>query len=352
MTVNNNRAPQARDGGSIVHKARQGGVDHSRGFVMRAAVHGQWGPATPALPADPLDDLPDGDRLPGSDVRVGVIDTGLDLREWFKDRAQRAAGDQDAEELDEDGDGALDFDSGHGTHVTGIVLQHAPGARVFVRGVIDTHGHLDDAAACSAIIELVSRHRVDILNLSFGGYTEEEGGMASTRRALETARRINPDLVVVAAAGNDGLRRPFFPAAYPDVVAVGALDADGRQAPYSNYGSDWVDCCARGTDVVSTFVDWNGAAETVPHDEEHAHGEGAQRLDYKRFEGFARWTGTSFAAPRVAGALAAAMSPAGKGRTLTAREAVTQVIRNPNLARSEDMGTIVNPKNFVLKSPG
>jgi subtilisin family serine protease len=419
MTVNINRASQARDGGSIVHQGRQGEVEDSSGFayrrgevmvrsgdeplvatelrkrgatlvrraagvslfrvpdgddvldlvarlrnldgrpsvspnrVMRAALHDQWGPATPAEPADPLDDLPDGNRLAGSDVRVGIIDTGLDLRTWFKNRAHRASGDQDAEELDEDKDGALDFDSGHGTHVTGIVLQHAPGANVFVRGVIDTHGHLDDADASDAIIELVRQHRVDILNLSFGGYTREESGMPSTRGALEEARTINPELIVVAAAGNDGLRQPFFPAAYPDVVAVGALDAHGRQARFSNRGSDWVDCCTRGTDVVSTFLDWNGPRETEPHhDEDTQRRARPRRLKDEKFEGFARWTGTSFAAPRISGAIAAAMSPEGKGRELTGPEAVAKVVHEPSLERSEDMGTIVNPTNFVGQSTG
>ena len=59
------------------------------------------------------------------------------------------------------------------------------------------------------------------------------------------------DALVVVAAGNNGSPRPAFPAALPGVIAVGALAATGR-APFSNFGP-WVDACAPGVDVVSTF---------------------------------------------------------------------------------------------------
>jgi len=355
------RLPAGADVPAVVTRLRamEGGPAVSPNHVLRAAPHSMWDPAAPPEPAACPGDLPDGDDLAGSGVVVGVLDTGLDERPWFKGRAARASGDQDAEHFDEDGDGALDFHSGHGTHVAGTILQHAPGARVLVRSVVDPHGHLDDASTSEAIQEMVETHNVDILNLSFGGYSQEEAAdLVSTRGALERARKHNPDLVVVAAAGNDGLRRPFFPAAYPNVVAVGALDADHQHAYFSNYGGDWVDCCAVGVDVVSTFLDWNGPVDT---DREHAHGHAdgddqalasaasePQQLDHKEFQGFARWSGTSFASPRVSAAIAAAMSPPGVGRTKTGPEAVQEVVRHPDLPRTEDMGTIVDPPSYLV----
>jgi subtilisin family serine protease len=98
----------------------------------------------------------------------------------------------------------------------------------------------------------------------------------------------------VAAAGNDNRSDPFFPAARCNVIGVGALDRQGRKACFSNCGS-WVDAWALGVEVESSFV---GPDIHIPD----GGGSGTEG---------ARWSGTSFAAPRIAGALAAAMSPGG-----------------------------------------
>ena len=130
--------------------------------------------------------------------------------------------------------------------------------------------------------------------------------------------------VVVASAGNDGICRPTYPAALPGVVSVGAIGPFGPPL-FTNYGP-WVRACAPGVDLVSTFfANWNGKHPLAGDDPD----------DYA---GWARWSGTSFAAPVVAGALVREMALSG----ISAQDAVTRVIDNPALLRIPQLGTVVN----------
>ena len=125
---------------------------------------------------------------------------------------------------------------------------------------------------------------VDVVVMSFGGYfTNDDPGLFGPE-----LRRLLGNAIPVASAGNDGSTRPYFPAALPDVIGVGGLAVSGR-AWFSNFGS-WVDACAPAIDVVSTF--FTGLTERL-------HGE-----PRRHFDGWARWSGTSFAAPKVAALIA------------------------------------------------
>ena len=119
--------------------------------------------------------------------------------------------------------------------------------------------------------------------MSLGAYTDDDEPPPLAR----WIEKILGNSVVVAAAGNSGSTRPVYPAVLPYVVAVGALDSRGR-APFSNHGG-WVDACVLAVDVVSTF--FTHFDETV---------NGTSRC----FRWWARWSGTSFAAPKVAAAIA------------------------------------------------
>jgi hypothetical protein len=201
------------------------------------------------------------------DVTVGVLDTGLAphpwLRQWYRDDI--------AETPDADGDGALDEQAGHGTFVAGLILREAPGVRLRAIRLLDSHGVSDEAAFLRTLAGL-RRDRIDVLNLSFGGFTFDDQAPVG----LEDALRGFP--AVVACAGNTGLSRPFWPAALPGVVAVAALDGEAM-ASFSAHGH-WVDACAQGVGLTSSFVEHSG------------------------FHGYAAWSGTSFATAVVAGAVA------------------------------------------------
>lgn len=254
-------------------------------YVAHGEPDGEFGPATAACPVEHVGPAPTGNA--GKGVRVGVVDTGAFLRhEWLYERA-RSRGKVDDEILDDDNNGVPDFEASHGSFIAGVILRHAPAATVIARAALDSHGIVEDLAVAVAIESLVNEN-IDILNLSLGGYADPDDPepFPATFRAIELLRKGNPNLVVVAAAGNDGLSQPFYPAAWSSVIGVGALGADMRPADFSNRGP-WVDAWANGVEVLSCY-----------------------NLDHQTITAGAIWSGTSFAAPRVAGAIAAAMSPA------------------------------------------
>ena len=256
-----------------------------------------------------------------------VLDTGL-AGTAFRSAALTdllpllSAGAGDGDQPDEDADLALDPAAGHGTFIAGLIEMGAPGPAVTLRRVLHAQGDGDEVQIAAALAALPDPPaQGGLLNLSFGGYAMEHPGLLASAVAAVQAR----GYVVVASAGNDGTCRPTYPAALPDVVSVGAVGPHGP-APFSNHGP-WVRACAPGVDLVSTFfTGWNGDAP--------ASG-GADPDDYS---GWARWSGTSFAAPVVVGALARHMAETGASAT----EAVVRLIDHPGLLRIPGLGTVVN----------
>ncbi|GAA0968041.1 S8 family peptidase [Actinocorallia libanotica] len=216
------------------------------------------------------------------DATVAVLDTGLDPHPWY-DAADWFAGQRGlvAEALDADLDHALDAQAGHGTFVAGVVLQHAPSARLLARRVIGGDGVGDELTLIRALRGL---GRVDVVNVSLGCHTFDDRPSPLMEQAVAS---LGPDTVVVACAGNAASDRPFWPAALPGVIGVAALDGSER-AWFSNHGP-WVDACAPGVAVHSSFV------------------------RFGKFDGYALWSGTSFAAPAVAGAVAARVTAGSDG---------------------------------------
>jgi hypothetical protein len=222
---------------------------------------------------------------PGDGIRVGVADTRLHPHPWLAGGYLAAA-----EDLI-DGTaaaGALsggDWPLGHATFVTGLILQYAPGATVSIHPCLSGAGTADSWSVARTLVD-AARDGLDLLNLSLGCYTEDGAPPLVLDAAL---RQLPPSTVVVAAAGNDGTGdptvapRPMWPAAFERVVSVGAVDGDGKRPDWSP-DAPWVDVAGSGVAVTSTYL---------------ADG------------GLARWSGTSFAAAAVTGALAAEASLSG-----------------------------------------
>jgi hypothetical protein len=252
-----------------------------------------WVPSVPAIPLPPRHPLPEtpGTGFAGQNVRVAVLDTGIrSSHQWLIHAESR--GEEDYEEIDEDGDLHPDIEAGHGTFIAGVILQHAPGATIVGRAVVDSHGFTDDVALATALGSLRDES-IDIINISLGGPADPLHPAPNTRREIDALRAQNPRLSIVAAAGNRNRSDLFYPAAFTDVTAVGALDRSMRRAPFSNFGP-WVDAWALGVDIESSYIRTD-VITTFTSDPGGLEG--------------AQWSGTSFAAPRVAGSMAAAMSP-------------------------------------------
>jgi subtilisin family serine protease len=98
----------------------------------------------------------------------------------------------------------------------------------------------------------------DVVNMSFGTDIVDSGvwqGLLGQSNTEENAINFAFDagVVLVAAAGNEGITEQRYPAAYDNVIAVGATDEDDFRASFSNYGPNWVSVGAPGNFIWSTM---------------------------------------------------------------------------------------------------
>jgi subtilisin family serine protease len=281
----------------ITMELREQGFRASPNHVLAGQPLFWGGPASRPFPAQPVPYKRGRERSP---VTVGLLDTGIARHPWW-------SGASWYDEQSRDDDDAPDGErAGHGTFLAGLLVRRAPGVGLRSRRVLDARGTGDEAAVVRALNRLRERPP-HVLNLSFGCHTFDGRPPPMLSDALGGL----PDTVTVACAGNTASDRPFWPAALPGVVAVGALDAtEQHRAPFSAYGP-WVDACARGEWLTSSFL--------VRDD----------------FTGYATWSGTSFATALVAGAIADA------ARHRPVNEAAALVLDPGSSRQFPDLGVLV-----------
>jgi subtilisin family serine protease len=222
------------------------------------------------------------------DADIAILDTGIDLDHAdlnvFHERSFIP------------GTINADDDHGHGTHLAGVAAAKdnsfgmvgiAPGARLWAIKVLESSG-MGEISTLIKGLDYINQHQneVDVAVLSLG--CECESGALN----IAINNSIKAGITIVVAAGNEGKDAgTFTPANNPEVITVSAIaDTDGKcggngpptpygaddmLASFSNYGNV-VDISAPGVDIYSTF----------------------------KSNSYTKLTGTSMAAPHVAGAAA------------------------------------------------
>jgi subtilisin family serine protease len=228
----------------------------------------------------------------GAGVKIAVLDTGIVAHSALPRFSESIA----LTPFPAD----LNLTNGHGTAVASLIAGNdpaapgiAPAAQLISIRIGDEAGRADSFALAAGILAAIDSG-ADIINISMG--TTENNSLIED--AVNYAHQRN--VVIVAAAGNAEQSDANYPAAYPTVISVGAVDARGEHLDFSNYGT-YLSLTAPGYALDTA---WPGNQ-------------------------YSQLSGTSASAPIVTGAIAATMS-SGRGVTMTASQAADIVMKYSN----------------------
>ena len=219
-----------------------------------------------------------------SDIRVAVLDTGIDLTH------PEFIGQIYSHTCVVAGDGNAQDDDGHGTHVAGIIAAKADGVgSVGVAPnvqliIVDVFGYHDErfgatSADLIAGIQYAVSNGARVINMSLGGY------YTNTAEEQAVNNAVNAGVVCIAAAGNDNTTATHYPSDFNACISVIATDRNDNRASYSNYGT--------AKDISAPGGSGTGVNAILSSD-----------ID----GGYAYGSGTSMASPMVAGVAALMLS--------------------------------------------
>jgi Subtilase family len=303
--------------GTVEHSARESKLFAADG---KKSGHGTiaWLPA-PAyeMPAGPL-----WQPSPRPPV-IALLDTGVRQHPWLPEGGEQPFvlqaedyGWQSPIPDDAAPDADEDYRShwGHATFIAGLIRLAAPSAQVLSMRVMKSDGKVSEDDAADALYWLADSREapgIDIVLMAFG--RQDDPGDYDLEKLRAPIKKLSDRGVrLVASAGNDGAERPVYPAAFaaePElsyqsrraVISVGALASPTERAPYSNSGP-WVAEWRRGTNIISIMPLTTKSSDDHTPDSDAASAPASGN-------GYAWWSGTSFAAAVAAGKLAASLPP-------------------------------------------
>lgn len=236
--------PRTRDG--IVDVVGAGRVQVDMNHIYTAGSIAEVNDLSVVDGVNPLEAMRFPDAVDTLNLKIGVIDSDVDLEhEAFKTSSiatKKFTGHNTKKSL---------F---HGTAVASIIVAEdddsefrglAPRAELFSAAVFEDFGDAGDVASTVSLVKALDwmiANGVDVVNVSLAG---------PPNRLLEIAleKVAGSGITVLAAAGNGGpMARPKYPAAYPSVLAITAVDANGRAFRLANRG-DYLDLAAPGVNV-------------------------------------------------------------------------------------------------------
>jgi uncharacterized repeat protein (TIGR02543 family) len=242
-----------------------------------------------------------------ADVVVAIIDTGIDTdHDEFIGRILQTSYNARTKTTSETSLSHIEDDNGHGTMVAGIIGANKNNNKG-IAGIVSnvkllvikannsdnplTEEDESDQFLESSIADAIHYARMqgaDIINMSLGTKSIN----TVTQSAVEQA--IAEGIIIVGASGNDGDTSKYYPASYPGVISVASIDESLSMSSFSNF-NDAVDITAPGSSIVSTSLN----------------------------NGYATGSGTSFAAPQIAGVLALMKS---HFITMTSDQIISQIM--------------------------
>ncbi|MDX8343168.1 S8 family peptidase [Rossellomorea sp. YZS02] len=219
-------------------------------------------------------------RLAGKNrVKVGVIDTGVEVN--HPELKNKVVVNKNAMNPLKKGQPDI-----HGTHVSGIIAAEkgngiggfgvAPNSDIVSIDVFNRSMFVTDYTIAEGVLEAI-RQKVKVINMSLGTYFPSPIIKDAVKQATDAG------IIVVASAGNDGADMVNYPAAFENVISVGATNDKNELAEFSTYGKS-VDVVAPGEQIYSPV------------------------FDYDKTSSFAKLSGTSMSAPMVTGVVSLLLS--------------------------------------------
>lgn len=268
------------------------------------------GGGLPGIQPLPLNgSLPKRTGPPAKGIGVGILDTRLfahpDLAGRYLASHGTLASENSASPPDQEA---------HATFIAGVILERAPNANLVVDHVLNESDIATSSWKVATKMVRFADAGVKVLNISFGAATDDDEPPLVLKKAVEALRG---KVTIVAAAGNNGpVTKKIWPAALqetePNVIAVGAGGPDQTgdfvSATFSP-NAEWVGLIAPGENIYSTY----------------------------KASGYATWSGTSFAAAAVSGAVARLMEATG----MSAENCVTWLKDPPSKRTGNEVSALM-----------